>query len=236
MNYNYEQIDGSCCTGFTGLSTSTSGQQTIEWNSTWKIAKDDNADLVKGYSFVGLTQNLENKIQDIGSIPATYTWDRTNSTAYKGESYAQAFLNTDCLTFLVTGNVCFDFITSPTKGDSTSSSAQELMLWLRYEGGQLPIGYADGPVATISGLYNKTWTLYQGTNEDSGITVNSLLVDEANQYYGSFDGDVKDWLLKLVDQGLFGQDVYVNVGNAGMEPFYGDVDLINTLALRIELA
>ena len=110
------------------------------------------------------------------------------------------------------------------------------MLWLRYEGGQLPIGYANGPVATISGLYNKTWTLYQGTNEDSGITVSSLLVDEADQYYGSFDGDVKDWLLKLVDQRLFGQAAYVNVGNAGMEPFYGDVEFVNTLALSIELA
>ena len=40
MNYNYEQIDGSCCTGFTGLTTSTSGEQTIEWNSTWSIAED----------------------------------------------------------------------------------------------------------------------------------------------------------------------------------------------------
>lgn len=91
MNYNYGQIVGSCCTGFTGLSTSTSGEQTIEWNSTWRIAEDDNADLVKGYSFVGLTQNLENKIQDIESIPATYTWSRTNSTEYKGESYPSTF-------------------------------------------------------------------------------------------------------------------------------------------------
>lgn len=74
----------------------------------------------KGYTFVGLTQNLETKLSAIKSIPATYDWTRTNTTAYKG-------------------NICFDFMTSDTKGDSTSSKAQELMLWLNYTGGQLPL-------------------------------------------------------------------------------------------------
>ena len=109
MNYNYQDISGSCCTGFTGLVDGKCG-----WNSTWKIAEDSNAEIVKGYSFVGLTQNLENTISDIKSIPATYHWIRRNETQYKG-------------------NVVFDFMTSDTKGDSTSSKAQELMLWLRYE-------------------------------------------------------------------------------------------------------
>lgn len=86
------------------------------------------------------------------------------------------------LTQLTTGNVVFDFMTSDTKGDSTSTAAQELMLWLRYEGGQIPIGYNSGPVSKIDGLYGKSWTLYQGVNKDTGITVSSLLVDEANQY------------------------------------------------------
>ena len=72
-------------------------------------------------------------------------------------------------------------MTSDTKGDSTSSSAQELMLWLRYEGGQIPIGYDAGAVATINGLYGKTWKLYQGKNTDTGITVSSVLVDPNDQ-------------------------------------------------------
>lgn len=126
-------------------------------------------------------------------------------------------------------------MTSDTKGDSTSTSAQELMLWLRYEGGQLPIGYADGPVATIK-LYGKTWTLYQGTNDDTGISVSSLLVDQDDQYWGWFEGDIKDWLLAMVDQGLFSTSTYVNVGNAGMEPFYGTVSFENKLGLKINLA
>ena len=127
-------------------------------------------------------------------------------------------------------------MTSDTKGDSTSSNAQELMLWLRYEGGQVPIGWSAGPVATINNLYGKTWKLYQGLNTDTGITVSSLLVDPADQYYGWFEGDIKDWLMAMVNQGLFTASTYVNVGNAGMEPFYGDVSFQNKLGLKVNLA
>lgn len=135
------------------------------------------------------------------------------------------------------GNVAFDFMTSDTKGDSTSSSAQELMIWLRYEGGQLPIGWVDGPVATIDGLFEKDgWKLYQGKNEDTGITVSSLLVDIGDQFRGEFQGDLRDWLVALSKQGIFSEDTYVNVGNGGMEPFYGKVSFESELGLRIDLA
>ena len=110
------------------------------------------------------------------------------------------------------------------------------MLWLRYEGGQVPIGWSAGPVATINNLYGKTWKLYQGLNTDTGITVSSLLVDPADQYYGWFEGDIKDWLMAMVNQGLFTASTYVNVGNAGMEPFYGDVSFQNKLGLKVNLA
>ena len=55
------------------------------------------------------------------------------------------------------------------------------------------------------------------------------------RYYGHFQGDIKDWLLKMVDQGLFSTSTYVNVGNAGMEPFYGTVSFENTVGLQINL-
>lgn len=127
-------------------------------------------------------------------------------------------------------------MTSDTKGDSTSSNAQELMLWVAYEGGQVPIGWADGAVATIDGLYNKDgWQLYQGLNEDTGIVVSSLLVPEDDQFEGEFEGDIKDWLAALADQGVFSTSTYVNVGNAGMEPFWGTVTFDNYLSLRINL-
>lgn len=238
MNYNYQDIVGSACTGYVGLSGSGSDQM-IHWNSTWDISPSTQPGLVKGkqdwhametsstrrliamragYSFIGLTQGLENRLSDIASIPAKYHWIRDNQTQYEG-------------------NVVFDFMTSDTKGDSTSTSAQELMLWLRYEGGQVPIGYSSGPVATINGLYGKDgWRLYQGKNTATGITVSSLVVPSDNQYYGNFDGDVKDWLSAMSEQGIFSTSTYVNVGNAGMEPFHGTVNFVNTLNLRINLS
>ncbi|KXL48697.1 glycoside hydrolase family 12 protein [Acidomyces richmondensis BFW] len=217
MMYNYQDMKGSCCTGFSGLVMGTDDKQKCRWNSTWNIEDiGSTSNIPKGYSFVGLTQNLENKLDDIASIPTTYHWVRRNDTAYKG-------------------NVCFDFMTSDTKGDSTSTAAQELMLWLRYEGGQLPIGYSSGPVATIE-LYNKNWTLYQGVNENTGITVSSLLVDEADQYYGFFHGDIKEWLMAMANQGIFRTSTYVNVGNAGMEPFYGTVSFENEVSMQINLS
>ncbi|KAF4463129.1 Xyloglucan-specific endo-beta-14-glucanase A [Fusarium albosuccineum] len=220
MNYNYQSIDGSCCTGYYDISGSGDTQQ-IHWSSIWDISSTTNADLVKGYSFVGLTQNLQTKLSDIGSIPTTYQWTVSNTTAYKG-------------------NVVYDFMTSDTKGDETSSAAQELMLWLRYEGGQVPIGFDKGPVATIDNLFGKSgWKLYQGVNTDTGITVSSLLVDEndqfGNQEGGTFEGDIKDWLLALSKQGVFSESTFVNVGNAGMEPFWGTVTFDNNLSLRINL-
>lgn len=131
-------------------------------------------------------------------------------------------------------------MTSDTKADSTSTKAQELMLWIAYEGGQVPIGYGEGPIATIDGLYGKDgWKLYQGVNEDTGITVTSLLVAQNDQFGntvgGTFEGDIKDWLSALAKQGVFSESTYVNVGNAGMEPYWGTVTFDNTVGLRIDL-
>lgn len=160
-----------------------------------------------------MTQNLENRLTDIASIPASYEWTRTNTTAYKG-------------------NACFDFMTSDTKGDSTSPRAQELMLWLDYTGGQLPIGWPTVR-ATIDNLYGTSWKLYQGLNTDTGIMVSSLLPDR--QFDGKFCGDIKDWLHALVKIGVFSDSTFVNVGNAGTEPFYGNSVMKATLGLQVNL-
>ena len=69
------------------------------------------------------------------------------------------------------GNICFDFILGNTKGDSTSTSAQELMLWLEWEGGQLPIGWDSGPAATVDSLFGTSWKIYEGVNTGNGMTV-----------------------------------------------------------------
>ncbi|KAL8636462.1 MAG: hypothetical protein Q9228_006145 [Teloschistes exilis] len=114
---------------------------------------------------------------------------------------------------LSTGNICFDFILSPAKGDFTSPSAQELMLWLQWEGGQLPIGWDRGPVATIPSLFGTSWKLYEDINTGNGMTVHSLLPD--TQFSGSFERDLKEWFEALIGLGRFEEGTFVNVGNAG---------------------
>lgn len=107
------------------------------------------------------------------------------------------------------------------------------MLWLDYTGGQLPIGWVGGPTATIADLYGVSWKLYQGVNEDTGITVSSLLPDTL--FTGTFEGDVKEWLMALVELGVFDETVFVNVGNAGTEPFYGKAKVEAEVGLEIKL-
>lgn len=85
MNYNYQSIEGSCCTGLFDTSGSGDDQQ-IHWSAIWDIDPTVGTNLVKGYNFIGLTQNLETRLSDIASIPTEYNWTTTNSTAYKGES------------------------------------------------------------------------------------------------------------------------------------------------------
>ncbi|QSZ32436.1 hypothetical protein DSL72_002010 [Monilinia vaccinii-corymbosi] len=215
MLYNKKYMQGSQCTYYDQIVTGSDGTKEVKWNSETDITyvKSTN-NIPKGYSFVGLTQNLETKLAGIASIPTSYNWSRSNTTAFKG-------------------NVCYDFMTNDVKGDSTSASSQELMLWLEYEGGQLPIGWPAGSVATIDNLFGTSWDLYRGKNDDTGITVSSLLPRE--QFKGTFKGDLREWLVALAGKGLFTENTYVNVGNAGTEFFYGNSILNATLGLQINL-
>ena len=45
------------------------------------------------------------------------------------------------------------------------------MLWLEWEGGQLPIGWDAGPAATIDSLFGTSWKVYEGVNTGNGMTV-----------------------------------------------------------------
>ncbi|KAI9663158.1 MAG: hypothetical protein M1821_008206 [Bathelium mastoideum] len=214
MLYNEDLMSSSdsWCTVYDSLATSSTGVQEIKWGSTSSISPA--SDTVKGYSFIGLTQNLENTLTGIQSIPANYQWTRSNTTEFKG-------------------NIVFDFMTNDVKGDSTSTDSHELMLWLQYEGGQTPIGWSKTPAYTVDSLYGTSWKLYEGVNEDTGITVSSLLPD--TQFDGSFSGDLMDWFQVFVTRGTFKNSTYLNVGNAGTEIFYGDSTMSSTLALQIDL-
>ncbi|CAG8067331.1 unnamed protein product [Penicillium nalgiovense] len=234
MLYNAARMVDTQCTNYDEVTTSENGAKEILWSSVTNIDYVESTNNVpKGYSFVSLTQNLETKLSTIESIPAAYSWTRSNTTDSKG-------------------NVCFDFMTNDIKGGSTSSSSHELMLWLQYEGGQLPIGWTNGPVATIDNLFGTSWTLYEDVNTDTGITVSTLM--PTKQFEGSFTGDLKHWLLALAHQGIFTESTYVNVGNAeyvlpvlvvalyslidldSTEFLYGNAVMNATLQLQIDLA
>lgn len=92
------------------------------------------------------------------------------------------------------------------------------MLWLEWVGGQGPIGTGQA-TKRILNLYGQDWTLYEGINEDIHVTVRSLLPDK--QYNGQFKGDMKEWLMKLVEAGIFRDDAYLIIANLGSAfPFF----------------
>lgn len=51
------------------------------------------------------------------------------------------------------------------------------MLWLEWEGGQLPNGWDACPAATVDGLFGSSWKIYDGVNTGNGMTVVSPLGD-----------------------------------------------------------
>lgn len=212
--YNADQMVGQQCTNFDGILQTIEGEKEVKWTSVTDVELvEETKDICKGYTNVGVGVNLNNKLKDIKSIPAYFKWDRTNTTEFRGSNV-------------------FDFITAPTSGDSSSSSSSEFMLWIRNWGNQIPIGFSRGPVATFN-LFGTTWKLYEGKNPGSGVTVRSMLVDE--NYDGEFQGDLKEWLDAMVQEGYISNNDYVTVGNAGTEIFYGKATMDATVALDIKV-
>lgn len=172
---------------------------TVHWGNYLKIAQvPSTSNVPKSYSFLGMTSDLNHQIKEYSSIPASYKWSRRNGKAgFKG-------------------NVCFDFVVS---NGPNKQSDHELMLWLEWEGGQGPIGTGQ-PVKRIKNLYGQDWTLYQGMNTDINVPVRSLIPDTPYKNY--FAGDMKKWLMKLVEAGIFRDDAYLFTANLGMEAFWGE--------------
>ena len=87
------------------------------------------------------------------------------------------------------------------------------MIWLNWNGGQLPIGWDRGPAATIPNLFGTSWKIYEDINTGNGMTVHSMLPDR--QFSGAFSGDLKHAFKALVRLGRFKEGTFVNIGNAG---------------------
>ncbi|EMR68704.1 putative family 12 glycoside hydrolase protein [Eutypa lata UCREL1] len=208
-------MSGQQCTNYEEVVETSGGtQQMVRYESVTDIEQvDDTEDVCKGYSNVGIGENLRKPFRDVKAIPAYFQWERTISTAFKG------------------ANV-FDIITSPTSGDGSSTASSEFMLWISIWGGQVPIGYSRGPVATFD-LYGTSFDLYEGENPGSGVTVRSAL--PTSSFDGVFEGDLRDWLQVMADRGYVADGDYVNVGNAGTEVFYGSSEMKAVVAIEIQV-
>lgn len=121
-------------------------------------------------------------------------------------------------------------MTSPVEGAGEEPGSHEFMLFLKIWGGQVPIGYGDGPVDTFD-MYGTTWKLYEGENEGSGQMVRSMIPE--TPFEGEFMGDLKVWLDTMSENGYAASDEFVNIGNGGVEVFYGDSEMKATVALDI---
>ncbi|KAI8630102.1 glycoside hydrolase family 12 protein [Xylariaceae sp. FL1651] len=210
--YGAKDMVGSQCTNFDRLLESTNGTELVQWTSITNVEYvEDTKDICKGYSNIGVGVNLKQPLSEIKSIPAFFKWSRTVQSDFRGANI-------------------FDFITAPTSGDGTSTATSEFMLFLQIWGGQVPIGWAQGPVATLE-MYGTSWKLYEGVNPGSGVTVRSMLPDV--EYEGEFSGDLKEWLDAMASRGYINISDYVNVGNSGTEIFYGKTTQEVTTALEI---
>ncbi|RYP77857.1 hypothetical protein DL771_000954 [Monosporascus sp. 5C6A] len=212
--YNADLMVGRQCTNYESVLETADGTQQVRYKSVTDIQRlEDTEDDCKGYSNVGIGKNLRKRFRDVTSIPAYFQWERKNSGEFKG------------------ANV-FDFITAPSADDTSSTATSEFMLWIEIWGGQVPIGYSQGPVATFD-LYGTTFQLYEGKNPGSGVTVRSALPE--SPFGGVFEGDLRDWLGVMAERGYIRDTDFVNVGNAGTEIFYGDSEMEAVVAIEIKV-
>ncbi|RYO74238.1 hypothetical protein DL764_010920 [Monosporascus ibericus] len=245
--YNADLMVGRQCTNYESVLEAPDGTQQVRYMSVTDIQRlEDTEDDCKGYSNIGIGKNLGKRFRDVTSIPAYFQWERKSSGEFKGKSRFNpssplnhmsllAFIHTSSSNALHRyhlGANIFDFITAPTAGDTSSTATSEFMLWIEIWGGQVPIGYSQGPVAKLD-LYGTTFQLYEGKNRGSGVTVRSALPE--SPFGGVFDGDLRDWLGVMAERGYIRNTDFVNVGNAGTEIFYGDSEMEAVVALEIKV-
>uniref|UniRef100_A0A0B7KHH6 Uncharacterized protein n=2 Tax=Bionectria ochroleuca TaxID=29856 RepID=A0A0B7KHH6_BIOOC len=212
--YNSNRMVGTQCTNYNKVLQASDKTYLVDWTSTTNIENvADTNDICKGYSNIGIGKNLKKRLSEVKAIPAYYKWSRTIDGEFKGANI-------------------YDFITSPVLGAGEEPSSNEFMLFLKIWGGQVPIGYADGPAATFD-MYGTTWKMYQGKNTGSGQTVRSMIPD--TPFEGEFSGNLKVWLDAMVEKGYAGKDEYLNIGNCGVEVFYGNSHMDATVALDIQV-
>lgn len=78
-------VEGSVCTTYNGMVTLPSGQAAANFTADAKLVFDEaTINDNKYYSNVGLGANVPSQLSAINSIPASYSWSRTNTTNFRG--------------------------------------------------------------------------------------------------------------------------------------------------------
>lgn len=130
-------------------------------------------------------------------------------------------------------------VLAPEAHDWTSAATKEFQMWLHWQGDQLPLAWYNGTKATFN-LWGQSWDMYQGVNYNlaggEGVELTTIVPTAGDLgASGTWSGDLKDWLVEMVSQGIVTNDYYVNVANAGTEQFYGDSILESTVSMQINL-
>ncbi|TGO84067.1 hypothetical protein BPOR_0554g00030 [Botrytis porri] len=185
--------------------TSLSGS-TIVWSTSWSWAGASSS--VKSYANVALNSVVTAgvKVSSISAIPAVWKWGYTGSS--------------------IVADVSWDIFTASTAG---GTNEYEIMIWLAAIGGAGPISSTGSPIATAT-IAGYEFKLYSGPNGDT--TVYSFV---ASTEATNFDGDLMDFLNYLATNEGWSTSQFINVLEAGTEPFTGTNAVFDVTAYSVSI-
>ncbi|KAM0135568.1 hypothetical protein ACHAO1_005117 [Botrytis cinerea] len=186
--------------------TSLSGS-TIVWSTSWSWAGASSS--VKSYANIALDSVAKTgvKVSSISAIPAVWKWGYTGSS--------------------IVADVSWDIFTASTAG---GTNEYEIMIWLAAIGGAGPISSTGSPIATAT-IAGYEFKLYSGPNGDT--TVYSFV---ASSEATNFDGDLMEFLNYLATNEGWSTSQYINVLEAGTEPFTGSNAVFDVTAYSVSIS
>lgn len=87
-NFRVEEssVEGTVCTTYNGMYTLANGQAAVKFTADANLVFEEaTINDNKYYSNAGLGKNVPSQLSSISSIPASYSWSRTNTTDFRGE-------------------------------------------------------------------------------------------------------------------------------------------------------
>lgn len=90
-------VEGTVCTTYNGMAILEDGQAAVNFTADANLVYEEaTINDNKFYSNAGLGANMNQQLSNIDSIPAAYSWSRTNTTNFRGKSMIVEVLNTKC--------------------------------------------------------------------------------------------------------------------------------------------